>query len=85
MHWQNIVFSDCIKKDYADSMFGPSNTKRFSVVLVERHDKSFRFSQVLLFFHLKKRLKETITRKFVILRSFDLAAPIDNVDLNLNF
>lgn len=58
---KDIVFSDCIERVYVESTIRPSIAKRFSLLLVEGNDKSFRFAQVLLFFHGETQLEETIT------------------------
>lgn len=79
------MFSDCTERVYADSMFGPSNDIRFSVVQVDGNDKSFCTDQMLLLFHLKTLLGKTIIGKFAFVRCFDIILLIDNIDRILNY
>lgn len=81
---KNTVCSDCIESVYADSLLGPSNSRRFSAVLVGRNYKSFWFAQMLHLFHVKTRIKETINGEFPLERYFDLTPPISNIDRTVN-
>lgn len=72
---RNVLILSIIESIYARSMFGPSNIKQSSAILIEGTNKTFWFGNVLLLFLLEA---ETMIGEFATVRAFDVTSFVDN-------
>lgn len=87
--WESFVIkwniSDVLQSVFAGGAFGPTNCRRFNVVLVQGDGSLYRFAQTLLHVHENKHGPDLEEKKNAFVQYVDVTSSVDDIKKELNY